>query len=83
MFLLGILINMAAVKRTRTFSVNKEILAEINRAEGDASESELTEKRAALEQEIASFFAAHDCRAERRAFQFSSLKSWTRERNTG
>jgi hypothetical protein len=80
----------AAVRATRTFSLDKEILTEIRETKGDLSESERVnrllrlaldlEKRAALEREIAGFFAdAPAGRAERRAFQSASLKSWARD----
>lgn len=79
-----------AVKATKTFSVDKEILAEVKRTRGDLSESERVnrllryaldlEKRAALEREIAGFFALNrDNRAERRAFEAASRPSWARE----
>jgi len=57
-----------AIKSARTFSLDKEILAEVKRTKGDLSESERVnrllrtalelERRAALEQEIAGFFGA-------------------------
>ena len=80
----------AAVRATRTFSLDKEILAEVRETKGDLSESERVnrllrlaldlEKQAALEREIAGFFAgAPASRKERRAFQSASLKSWARD----
>ena len=79
-----------AIKAARTFSLDKEILVEVKRTKGDLSESERVnrllrfaldlEKRAALEREIAGFFAANrEDRAERRAFESASRTSWTRE----
>jgi hypothetical protein len=79
-----------AIKSTRTFSVDKDILAEVKRTRGDLSESERVsrllrsaldlEKRAALEREIASFFSVdREDRAERRAFESASRASWARE----
>jgi hypothetical protein len=89
--LLGMLIAMrTATRATRTFSVDKEILAEVKRTRGDLSESERVnrllrcaldlEKHAALEREIAGFFAVdREDRAERRAFESASRSSWARE----
>ena len=79
-----------ATKATKTFSVDKEILAEVRRTKGDLSESERVnrllrfaldlEKRTALEREIAGFFAAErKDRAERRALESASRSSWARE----
>jgi hypothetical protein len=79
-----------AIKATRTFSVDKEILAEVKRTRGDLSESERVnrllrfaldlEKRATLEREIAGFFAVErEDRAERLAFESASRSSWARE----
>ena len=79
-----------ATKATRTFSVDKEILAEVKRTRGDLSDSERVnrllrfaldlEKCAALDVEIAGFFAVHrEDRADRRAFESASRASWTRE----
>jgi len=81
---------MPAIKATRTFSLDKEILAKVKRTRGSLSESERVnrllrfaldqEKRAALASEIAGFFASHrEDRAERRAFESASRESWTRE----
>jgi hypothetical protein len=80
---------MGALRTTRTFSLDKEILAQVKRTKGGLSESERVnrllrlaldlEKQAALEREIAGFFAAAPAsRAERRAFESASLKSWAR-----
>jgi len=79
-----------AMRTTRTFSLDKEILVEVKRTRGNLSESERVnrllrlaldqEGRAALEREIAGFFAANrEDRAERRAFETASRESWTRE----
>jgi hypothetical protein len=79
-----------AVKATRTFSLDKKILAEVKRTRGDLSESERVnrllrfaldlEKRAALEREIAGFFAVDpEDRAERWAFESANRTSWARE----
>lgn len=80
----------ATVRATKTFSLDKEVLAEVKRTRGSLSESERVnrllrfaldlERRAALEQEVADFFAeAPADRADRRAFQSASLKSWARD----
>jgi hypothetical protein len=79
-----------AITATKTFSVDKEILAEVKRTRGDLSESERVnrllrfaldlEKRAALDREIAAFFAAdREDRAERQAFEAASRASWARK----
>ena len=79
-----------ATKAVRTFSLDKEILVAVKRTKGDLSESERVnrllrvaldlERRAALEREIAGFFAAdREDRAERRAFESASRTSWARE----
>lgn len=79
-----------ALKATRTFSLDKEILVEVKRTKRDLSESERVnrllrvalglERQAALEQEISSFFAgAGDDRAERRAFESASMTPWGRD----
>jgi hypothetical protein len=70
--------------------MDKQILAEVKRTRGDLSESERVnrllrfaldlEKRAALEREIAGFFAVdRGDRAERLAFESGSRASWARE----
>lgn len=79
-----------ATKATKTFSVDKEILAEVKRTRGDLSESERVnrllrfaldlEKRASLDREIAAFFSVdREDRAEHRAFESASQSSWARE----
>jgi hypothetical protein len=79
-----------AIKATRTFSLDKAILAEVKRSKGKLSESERVnrllrsaldlEKRLAMERDTAGFFASnHDDRAERRAFESASLASWARD----
>jgi hypothetical protein len=70
--------------------LDRKLLAELRRTKGDLSESERVnrllhlalevERRAALEQEIAEFFAGErPDRGERRAFQSAALKTWARE----
>jgi hypothetical protein len=79
-----------ARRATRTFSLDRQILAEVKRTRGNQSESERVnrllrsaldlEKRAALECEIAGFFASPPAdRKERRAFESASAASWTRD----
>jgi Arc/MetJ family transcription regulator len=90
-FLVGNLVAMpTAAKATKTFSLDKEILAEVKRTKGALSESERVnrllrraldlERRAALDAEAASFFGSTgDHRAERRAFESAAVSSWTRD----
>lgn len=77
-------------KATRSFSLDRDLLAEVKRTRGTLSESErvnrllrsaLTrEKRAALEREIADFFASkRDDRKELRAFEAANIASWVRD----
>ena len=79
-----------AIKRTKTFSLDEEILAEVKRTKGTQSESQRVnsllrfaldlERRAGLDREIAGFFAnARPDRDERRAFESAAIASWTRE----
>lgn len=79
-----------AIKRTKTFSLDQEILAEVKRTKGKRSESERVnnllrfaldlEKRVALDREIARFFEdAPPTRDERRAFESAAIESWTRK----
>ena len=78
-----------ATRDTRTFSLDRKILAEVKRTKGGLSESERVnrllrraldlERRAALDAEAASFFAsARGDRKERRAFESAAVASWTR-----
>jgi hypothetical protein len=80
----------SATKATKTFSLDREILARVKRTKGAASESERVnqllraaldlEKKAVLDQEVADFFAsAPEDRKERRAFQKASLAVLARE----
>ena len=77
-------------RETKTFSLDRKILAEVKRTKGALSESERVnrllrraldlERRAALDAEAASFFSsAPDDRAERRAFESVSVASWKRD----
>jgi Arc/MetJ family transcription regulator len=89
--LIGLLVGMrTAVKRTKTFSLDQEILAEVKRTKGTLSESERVnsllrfalnlERRVALDREIAKFFEdAPSARDERHAFESAAIASWTRD----
>ena len=79
----------SAVRKTRSFSLEPELLSEIERTKGSASASERvnqllkyaleTERKASLYQEAAQFFSsAPDDRPERQAFQKAAIKSWSR-----
>ena len=79
-----------ATKTTKTFSLDKSVLAEVKRTRGSRSESERVnsllksaldlEKRVALYQEASSFFSRlHDDRDERRAYESAGLSSWIRD----
>jgi hypothetical protein len=79
-----------AVRKTRSFSLDPEILAEVERTKGRSSASERVnhllkcalemERKASLYQEAAEFFrTAPDERGERHAFQKASLRTWARE----
>ena len=78
-----------ATRDTRTFSLDRKILAEVKRTKGGLSESERVnrllrraldlERRAALDAEAASFFASvRGDQKERRAFEYAAVASWTR-----
>ena len=77
-------------RETKTFSLDRTILAEVKRTKGALSESERVnrllrraldlERRVALDAEAASFFSsAPGDRAERRAFESAAVASWTRD----
>jgi Arc/MetJ family transcription regulator len=79
-----------ATKINRSFSLDREVLAEVKRTRGTLSESERVnrllrsalerEKRAALEREIADFFTSQpDDRKERRAFESANFASLARD----
>lgn len=90
-FLIGLLIEMrTASRRTRSFSLDHEILAEVKRTRGTLSQSERVnrllrlaldlERRAALERETASFYgSAPTNRTERRAFESATIESLARD----
>jgi hypothetical protein len=78
-----------AAKITKTFSLDRAVLAEVKRTKGNLSESARVnsllqfaldlEKRAALDRESAGFFrSAPADRQERRGFQSKTLAAWAR-----
>lgn len=80
----------SANKATKSFSLDKDILAEVKRTKGTTSESERVnsllkfaldlEKRAALYEEANRFFSSNASdRQEREAYESANLASWTRE----
>jgi hypothetical protein len=82
--------NRPANKKTRSFSLDADVLSDIDRTKGSASASEHVnqllrfalemERKASLEQEAAEFFrTASEDRDERRAFQRANSNSWARE----
>ena len=80
-----------ATRTTKSFSLEKDILQEVERTKGDASTSERVnrllraalemERRRSLSTEAATFFAAdeEEDRTSRLAFQKASLKAISRE----
>jgi hypothetical protein len=79
-----------AIKATKTFSLDRDILASVKRTKGTASESERVnqllrtaldlEMKATRDREASDFFAgAPDDRKERRAFQKATLNALARE----
>jgi hypothetical protein len=80
----------SAVRKTRTFSLDPDVLCEVERTKGRASASERVnhllkyaldmERKANLYEEAAQFFStAPDDREERRAFQKANAGTWARE----
>jgi Arc/MetJ family transcription regulator len=80
----------AETKITKSFSLDREVLAEVRRTRGTLSESERVnrllraalarEKRAALEREIADFFGSKPANpGERRAFEAANIDSLSRD----
>ena len=80
----------SAIRKTRSFSLDPDLLSEIERTKGDSSASERVnqlleyalemERKASLYKEAADFFgSAPEDYEERRAFQRASLRSWGRE----
>ena len=85
---------MPALRKTRSYSLEPEVLHQVEQTKGAVSASERVnqllkfglamEHKARLDAEIASFFAEGDAAAavaepERRAFRAASVKVWTRE----
>ena len=79
----------SALRKPRSFSLDAEILAEVERTKGSDSASErvnhlLTvalelERKATMDEEAARFFGgAPDNLEERRAYQTAAAKTWTR-----
>jgi len=79
-----------ATKTTKTFSLDKSVLADVKRTKGTGSESERVnrllkfaldlEKRASLYEEAGKFFSSgSNDRKERKAYELASLNSWKRE----
>jgi hypothetical protein len=79
-----------AARATQSFSLDREILAEVKRSRRTLSQSERVnrllrsapdlERRAALERETASFYAsAPVSRTERRAFESAAMASLARD----
>jgi len=79
-----------AARATHSFSLDREILAEIRRTQGALSQTERVNRllrlaldlagRTALERETASFYAVHPAdRTERRAFESAIIESLTRD----
>lgn len=80
----------SAIRKTRSFSLDPDVLDQVERTKGQASASERVnhllkyalemERKANLYQEAAQFFnTAADDREERRAFQKANLRTWSRE----
>jgi hypothetical protein len=80
----------SAVRKTRSFSLDPDLLSQIESTKGNVSASERVnqlleyalqmERKASLHKEAAEFFAgAPQDRDERQAFQRASLQSWKRK----
>ena len=80
----------SAIRKTRSFSLDQNVLSEVERTKGSNSASERVnqllkyglemERKASLYQEAAQFFrGASEDRQERRAFQRAGFKSWARK----
>ncbi len=79
-----------AIRKTKSFSLDPEVLSEVERTKGEGSASERVnsllkyaldmERKAGFYQEAAKFFLeAAEARPERRAFQKATAKTWERE----
>lgn len=77
----------SGTRKTRSFSLDPEVISQVERTKGDGSASERVnqllkyglemERRALLFEEAAQFFStAPDDREERRAFQKANLRTW-------
>ncbi len=77
-------------KANKSFSLDRDVLAEVRRTRGDLSESEhvnrllrealAREKRAALEREIADFFASDPAdEKSREAFEDATISTLARD----
>jgi hypothetical protein len=77
----------SAARKTRSFSLDPDVLTEVERSKANASVSERVnhllkcalemERKANLYEEAAQFFkTAPNDRAERRAFQKANLRTW-------
>jgi hypothetical protein len=79
----------SALRATKSFSLEKEVLKAVEKSKGPVSASERVnelikmglelERRRTLELEAEEFFQGKEDVAERRAFQSASLKSFSRE----
>ena len=80
----------SALRKTRSFSLDPEVLTEVERTKGQSSASERVnhllryalemERKASLYEEAAQFFSeAPDDRRERSAFEKANLRAWSRE----
>ena len=78
------------IRKTRSFSLDPELLEEIEQTKGPASASERVsallrsalemERRDALREEAARLFSGPvESRPERHAFQNAGIKTWSRE----
>jgi hypothetical protein len=77
----------SAARKTRSFSLDPDVLTEVERSKGNASASERVnyllkfalemERKACLYEEAAQFFrTASNDREERHAFQKANLRTW-------
>ncbi len=88
--ILGTVAMRSAVRKIQSYSLDPEVVAEVERTKGNASASERVnrllkyalemERKASLHQEVARFFGTvPDDREERRAFQKANRRTWARE----
>ena len=80
----------SAIRKTRSFSLDPDVLSGVERTKGSASASERVnqllkyalemERKAELFEEAGRFFSSAPAeREERRAYQRASVRSWARE----